>query len=132
MNMKKWKFLAVVFMIGFATTITAQRGNNHRHDRDDRRGNYNTHHNDRHYYNSSYNVRYYDSRLSRRDRRKVERLRQELSRCYDRAWRDGWISRREARKIRQLEAEIAQYYPRARSFRGTSYTYNYNRRRTCG
>ena len=131
-DMKKWKILTVVFMIGFASTITAQRGHNHRHDRHNDGRYYNTHHNDRYQYNGSYDVRYSDRHLNRRERRKVQRLRQDLDRCYERAWRDGRISRREARKIRQLESEIAQYYPRRRDYRRSTYTYRYNRRGTCG
>ncbi|NNE26924.1 MAG: hypothetical protein HKN09_08785 [Saprospiraceae bacterium] len=130
--MKKWKFITVVFMIGFAASLSSQRGNAHHRDRNGNWDNYKVHQDSRHYNGHTHDVRYYDQRLSRRDRKRVKRLRQELNRCYERAWRDGRISRREARNIRQLEAEIAQYYPRTRDFRRRSYTYSYNRRGTCG
>lgn len=135
--MKNVIMFTLALLFSMTSQSYAQRGHNHNRHYDDR------HHNDRYYDDRNYHtadcdrgctVDHYASRqrISKKQRRKLERLYRDLANCRNRAWRDGYISRRERREINELQYRISKIR-NGYNYRNSYYSYSYNyRRRSCG
>jgi len=101
--MKTKLFFTVLMMIGFMALSHAQRGH-----RNGPRGNGNGYYTYTTYGGDNYNNRYnyYLDRMNRSDRKRLRRLIRKLEERERCAWEDGRVSRREARRINDVRDEI--------------------------
>lgn len=112
------KLILMLLLVGSSAMISAQRYN------------VNTSYSNSNGYTNNYGSDYYNSlynRLSRADRRSVDKLYSTLEQRQRRAYRDGYLSDYESRRIADIERQIDSiYYRYNRGNRNSRYRQSYS------